>query len=223
MATEPISFDHASGRTLYAIVWYQGTYFDFTDAAWETPTAGSDAQAVRAMTEHTLDGNATSHYATAAIDMAVVWSYLTPREFVVRIYDQQGGSPDITNDPVIKSLPWTLAVGRNNPVLDIQAIAGFRKDESPQVASFWLTVTADGEPIDLTTIADSPAPTVVATVRKEAAAADLLTSGSVALNAAGQFYITFSTPGYTADRTYLGTVNIDSGKLVRVIPFLAAG
>lgn len=222
MATEPISFDHASGRTLYAVVWYQSTYFDWTDNALETPSAGSDAQAVLAMTEYALDGNATSHYATSAINLATLWNYLTAREFVVRIYDQQGGSPDLTADPVIKSLPLKVALGRNNPVLDVQAIAGFRKDENPQVASFWLTVTADCEPIDLTTISGT-APTVVVTARKEAAASDLLTSGTVALNAAGQFYVTFATPQYTADRTYLANINVDSGTLIRQLPFLAAG
>lgn len=224
MADEIISMDHSSGQTLYAVVWYQGQYFDWTDNALETPSAGSDSQAVLSMTEYALDGNATSHYATAAVNLTTLWDYLSPRDFIVRIYAQQGGSPDLTNDPIIKSSVLRVRLGRNNPTIDITAISALHKDLGTPLGTFWMVVTADGEPVDMANTSEATDPTAVVTLRKEGASSDFVpASAATSPNAAGQYYVSFTDPNYDAERTYLGTVKIATDKLIRHIPFRAAG
>lgn len=224
MATDIARKVFASGQTLYAVVWYQATYFDWVDNALETPSAGSDANAVLTMSEHARDSNATSSYATAAFDLATLWDYLAPRDFEVMIYSQQGGSPDLTNDPVIDTQNLRVILGRNNPHLDFKLIPGFKKDENPSDGTFWAILTADGDPVDMANTSESPDPTLVVAIRREGDAGDFVSpSSATSPNAAGHYYVTFTDPAYDVERSYFVTLNLASDEVIRVQPFRAAG
>lgn len=213
---------HPSGQTLYAVLWYRATYFNWSAEVFQTPASGTYSAAARAMTEDSLAGHAISSYRTAALDLAAVWNQLTPRDCVVRYYLQAGGSPDIDSDLLIGSEAVQLIAGRLAPRLDITLVSGHKKDLAPRVASFWLTVTADGEPVDCADLDDADLSCAVV-VRREGDSADFLTAELEEPDDDGRYYVTFSTPDYTADRTYMIRVNIGSGTLIRDVPFYAAG
>lgn len=227
MASEVLKTVNPAGQTIYAVVWYQGTYFDWTDTAFEPPSAGSHAQAALATTERTRGVQST--YETASVNLATLWNYLAAREFLLVWYSQAGGSPDPTTDPEIRCEALTVQMGERGvgdkpPTVEVQVTPGFRIDESPQVATWWVTVNVNGTPVDLSAIADAVAPTCTVTVREEDALADEFTATATAPEADyGRFYVEKNTPGFTAERTYIGRVNIGSGTIVRDAPFLAAG
>jgi len=214
MTTKVFSIDHASGKTMYCVFWKAGQYYDWVSDAWETPSAGSDANAVRTLTESELDGNAFSYYATAAQDLTKLNNTLATTDVVVRYYEQAGGSANITSDAIIAAQPFSVVAGFYNPTIDIEWAPGHKKDESPKVASFFITVTADGTPIDLSSLSGT-APGCTVTVFKEGNTTAEFTDSVTAPNSNGCFYVTRDTPGYVGDRTHRVNINIDSGKIVR--------
>tara|TARA_R110000824_G_scaffold392322_1_gene590650 strand:- start:4194 stop:4865 length:672 start_codon:yes stop_codon:yes gene_type:complete len=220
---ETFQRDYQSGKTIYAVFWKLGVYYDWTDNAWETPSAGSDSQAVQALTETALDGNAVSVYTSAALDMTSLENTLTKSDIVVRFYLQAGGSPDLTTDTMLADLNegFEVCAGHKNPTIDVRHIPGHRKDESPKVATFTIEIIIDGVPFDVNELA-ATLPDCVVTVYKEGQAAAFFTETLAAPTAAGQYYVERSTPGYVDDRTYRVHINIGSGDLLRVFHFYGA-
>ena len=206
---------------MYAVFWKAGQYYDWTDETWETPSAGSDDNAVQAMTESALDGNALSYYATASLDLAKLNNVLASIDVQCRFYLQAGGSSDLTADTVVATNAFSVVAGKQDPVVDIELAVGHRKDETPKVATFWIAVTLDGTPLDLNTL-DAVLPGCDVTTYKEGQAAAFFTDTVGAPDAAGRFYLEFYTPGYVGDRTYFVEIDIGSGDLVRWKPFYGA-
>lgn len=210
---ETFSIDHTAGQTVYAVLWDDaGNYFDFTDTAWEVPSAGSDANAVRACSEVTLDGNATSLFKTAALNLDTIWNRWAEKTCVLRFYDQAGGSPDLTTDAVIGAIAMRLQLGHIDPEVTLQVQPGFTSDTNPKVATWWVTVLANGHPIDMNAIAGTK-PTLAVELWKEGDGAAFLTSGATAVTAAdGRFYVTFSDPGFedanNNKRSYKGKLTL---------------
>lgn len=222
MATESISRQHNSGQNLYAVLWYQATYFNWSAAAWQSPATGTYAAAAIVLTEYSLAANAQSLYQSAAVELSPAWNRLAPREAFIAIYVRAGGSPNPATDVLLDLIPVRLQAGRINPVMDITLVAGHQKDVIPRVASFWLSVSANGEPVDCSGLDDADL-TCDVVVRREGDSADFLTAEAAEPEADGRYYVTFETPDYTADRTYMCRVNIGSGTLIRDVPFYAAG
>lgn len=227
MASEVFRTVQPPGQTIYAVVWYSNQYFDWVDGAFETPSAGSHGNASLAAAERTRGVQST--YETSSVNLATLWNYLAPREMLLCWYLQAGGSPNPTTDTEIRCEALTVQMGERGtadkpPTIDVQVTPGFRIDESPQVATWWVTVNVNGTPVDLSAIADAVAPTCTVTVREEDALADEFIATATAPEADyGRFYVEKNTPGFTAERTYIGRVNIGSGTIVRDAPFLAAG
>lgn len=215
MPSERFTIDHTAGQTVYAVVWDEdGDYFDFTDEAWETPSAGSDANAVRACSEVALDGNGTSLFKTASLNLATIWNHWAEKNVVVRFYDQAGGSPDLTNDPVIGSAAFALQLGYRDPEVTVEVREGFTSDTDPKVGTWWVTVLCDGHPIDMDSI-DGTKPTVTIELWKEDTGTAFLTSSATAVTAAdGRYYVEFSDPGFEDSgnnkRAYKAKITIGS-------------
>jgi hypothetical protein len=197
MPSKVFSIDHTAGQTVYAVLWDDaGNYYDFTDDAWESPSAGSDANAVRACSEVALDANATSQFKTAALDFDTVWNQWVAKNCVLRFYDQAGGSPDLSADAVIGAASFAVQLGYLDPEITLQVQPGHTSDTDPKVGTWWATVLADGHPIDMNGI-DGTKPTLVVELWKEGAGAAFLTSGATSVTAAdGRYYVTFSDPGF---------------------------
>lgn len=227
MASETLTTIQPAGLTIYAVVWYQGTYFNWTTQALESPAAGTYANAALAASEQARGVN--SAYETAAVNFATLWNYLAARQFDVIWYLQAGGTPNPTTDQELAIEPLTVQMGVRGdgnlpPVVDVQVTPGFRKDQVPQVASWWITVTANGQPVNLYTLADSPAVGCSVVIREEAAGADEFTvTVSAPDSTYGRLYVTKSTPGFTAERTYIGRIDIGSGTILADCGLLAAG
>lgn len=215
MPAETFTIDHTAGATVYAVLWDDaGNYYDFTDNAWEPPSSGSDANAVRACTEVTLDSNGTSLFKTASLDLATIWNQWTEKQCCLRFYAQAGGSPDLTTDAVIGATAFALQLGYLNPEITLTVQPGFTTDTSPKVATWWATVQANGHPVDMNGI-DGTKPTLIVELWKEGDGAAFLTSGATAVTAAdGRYYVEFSDPGFedagNSKRSYKGKLTLGS-------------
>lgn len=219
--TLQLSVDHTSGKTVYAVAWLDGTYWDTVAQAFTTGS-GSWADAVLATTEHALESNAKSNYEmSAALTLADLWNGLAFKQHVIRFYEQAGGSADLTNDLLIHQRGVNIACGFDSPELDIVMVPGHRKDLVPKEATFQVALTADGEVIDGSALDDGPfACSVEVHLGGDAA---LLFTGTVAgEDALGRWFINHPSPAYVADRTYLANVKIGAS-FSRMKSFYGAG
>jgi len=222
MATESLILEeYDPGVTVYPFVGNAaGQVYDFDDDTWKA--AGSVVDPVPGtVTELALPGNDQSRY-SVGLDLALINPSLTLTTYWIFWRRQLGAAVNLAIDEPIAVNSHVIRCSRLNPSLTLHHRPNLMQDQSPEVASFWVWLEADGQKLDINEL--TPTPGIVIDIRKEGAGSDLFQATAASPNAAGEFYVTYNTPGYGEDtRTFRATINIGSGAFVATDVFLGAG
>lgn len=221
------------GEDLYVVFWNQIEVLRQASGGWVAKTGG--VLDVWPLAEYSIGRTDVADYRlqTPYADLSRMCAGIADGrgiDVVARYYKKVGADYDTTTDTILHSDPFLVCFGQRGPatmppLLDFVVVPGYRKDLDPKVASFWVQITANGVPVDLSAVSGSHYVTV--TVRKENEGADLFTATSSTVDAGGRILVTHDTPGYVIDRSYWCTVEyktsaMGSTLLKRVKPFLGA-
>lgn len=211
MATKRLRIEATAGINVYFSVWRSSDnlVFDFSDNTFKA--IGSATTPYLTATENTNEGGAGRSHFYADLDLAL----LGATEAIVQPYQRAGGSPapltDITiNDP----LSLTLSFGTVNAVLGGRITPTLRRELDRFDANF--TLTADGQPVDLTGWA------AVLTVRGIKSvvgdsSANWFPDITGTITAEGRAEFLLSTPGFTGDRGYTGRVTLTKSGATTIV------
>lgn len=232
MASEYFGLSWTPGKTIYVAFWNTSAVWRPQTQAFENFNAAYN-YATAYLVEFSIAGRAdVSSYRSDSLSLVPfapgIVSPYGGRDVIARYYVQQGVSPNLATDPIIHEEAFQVQFGARgvdcqNPLIDCVVVPGYRKDLTPKIASFWVQVTVNGEPINLSTINELHYCRVA--VRREGDGADLFVATSTTLDDQGRFLVEYETPGYVIDRSYWVSVGYGLNGIVYVTrskPFLGA-
>ncbi len=224
------------GETIYVVFWRDVEACNPSTGAWGLPNSGTWSNYVQELFEKSIGRADVSQYEifSDGFDLAKLCPTLLARNMgrnvVVRYYLQAGGVANPATDQILAEQSLCVAFGRRGigpsdlPRMELLCEPGYRSDLTPKLATFWVKLHVNDDPVNLTGVSGNHI--IAVTVRKEGASSDLLTVEDSTIRNDGSWYLTYETPGYEKGRLYWITVTYrQSGStplLERTFPFFGA-
>lgn len=205
MATKRLRIEAAAGINVYFVVWRSSDnyVFDFSDDTYKA--IGSATTPGLAATENTNEGGGGRSHYWADLDL----SRLGTAEVIIQPYQRSGGSPAPLTDLTLSDpLPVSVSFGLLGAVLGGRLTPALRRELNRFDASF--TLTADGQPVDLTGWDVTLTIRGIQSVEGDEEAnwfPDL--EGTITAEGRAEFLRT--SPGFTGDRGYTALVTLTNG------------
>lgn len=198
----------AASKNVYVVIRNaSGQVLDFSDDTFKS--LGSATTPYAAATERTdIGGSGNSGY-DYSLDLSKCNKALGFKQFSIEFFERVGGSPAIETDTpiLVTPSPFTVEaaeIGRGR--YDVDWAPAFTSTAGTTLRGL-LTITRNGVPINVYAL-DSTA-TATITAREHGSGVDLYTSSPVTVESNGDFEVEQSTPGYTTDRVYQHTVEVE--------------
>ena len=205
MASYPWNIDHTETKNVYAVVTNAaGNVLDFNDNTFKA--LGSATTPTVALTEQTGGGGSGKSNYVYSLDLTRINKTLDTSRAWITFYERAGGSAAPLTDTAISfRTPFTTQAGEwGEDALGIEFCPVYTTISGTPTMRGIVTVLRNGKPVDIYAL-DSTA-TCTVTAREHGAVADLYASSAATVTTAGDFNVSQSTPGYTADRAYQHTI-----------------